>query len=96
MRETGRVGDHDTHDHLNKENKIEVDEQVFERWQRGFEELTKQQREQGVGLIWVIVDGFVLYYDKVSDGYEMIMCLPTRMLWICWISASSFASPTMS
>ncbi|OWZ65212.1 hypothetical protein AYX15_03274 [Cryptococcus neoformans] len=70
VRETGRVGDHETHDHLNKENKIEVDEQVFERWQRGFEELTKQQREQGVELIWVIVDGFVLYYDK--DVVDML------------------------
>lgn len=74
MRETGHVGDHDTHDHLNKENKIEVNEQIFERWQRRFEELTKQQREQGVELIWVIVDGFVLYYDKVSGGYEIGLC----------------------
>lgn len=31
--------------------------------------MTKQQKEQGVELIWVIVDGFVLYYDKVSRGY---------------------------
>lgn len=78
VRETGRVGEHDTHDHLNKENKIEIDEQVFQRWQRGFEELTKQQREQGVELIWVIVDGFVLYYDKVSRGCETGLLLTSQ------------------
>lgn len=40
--------------------------------------MAKQQKEQGVELAWVIVDGFVLYYDKVSHGYETRLLLTSQ------------------
>nr|ODO04177.1 nicotinamide riboside kinase [Cryptococcus depauperatus CBS 7855] len=64
VRETGKVGDYTSHDHLNKENKIGVDEKVFERCKQELDDLQEEQKSQSVELVWVIVDGFVLYYDK--------------------------------
>ncbi|WVO15072.1 hypothetical protein L204_102716 [Cryptococcus depauperatus] len=54
VRETGKVGDYTSHDHLNKENKIGVDEKVFERCKQELDDLQEEQKSQSVELVWVI------------------------------------------
>ncbi|TYJ54034.1 hypothetical protein B9479_005298 [Cryptococcus floricola] len=72
VRQTGRVESHSSHDHLNKQNNIPIDQVVFERWAEAFRSLDAEQRQKGVELIWVIVDGFVLYWDKlVTDMLDI-------------------------
>ncbi|WVQ84569.1 hypothetical protein IAT38_006723 [Cryptococcus sp. DSM 104549] len=66
IRSSGHEGLHASHDHLNKENKIAIDESVFERWRTAFQALSKEEEARGVQLVWAIVDGFVLYYDMPS------------------------------
>ncbi|ODN99204.1 hypothetical protein I350_07363 [Cryptococcus amylolentus CBS 6273] len=73
VRQTGRVEDHSSHDHLNKQNKIPIDQVVFERWAEAFRSLDAEQRQKGVELIWVIVDGFVLYWDKIDGSSARLM-----------------------
>ncbi|KAK8853338.1 hypothetical protein IAR55_004042 [Kwoniella newhampshirensis] len=65
IRQSGNLPSHASHDHLNKEVKVEVKAGVFERWKVELEKLSKEQTGQGVELVWFIVDGFVLYYDDV-------------------------------
>lgn len=48
---------HQSHDHLNEQVPVGVDEDSKSRWKSRFEQLK---------VVWVIVDGFVLYWDPVS------------------------------
>ena len=48
---------YDSFDHMNKNVEVGVDEEVKAGWKRKFAELNVK---------WCIVDGFVLYWDKVS------------------------------
>lgn len=56
IRSYGKIPEREGHDHLNKLPSVGVDEAVKEKW-RG--KLAK------VPVTWVIVDGFMLYWDKV-------------------------------
>ncbi|WVQ77461.1 hypothetical protein IAR50_007147 [Cryptococcus sp. DSM 104548] len=56
IRRTGHVGSHGSHDHLNKENKIPVDQVALQRWTEALRSLDAEQREAGVELIWAVAD----------------------------------------
>ncbi|WWC91858.1 uncharacterized protein L201_006805 [Kwoniella dendrophila CBS 6074] len=62
---TGQHGGHPSHDHLNKQVEVGIREAVFSKWEDRFHKYINEQRDQGVELIWYIVDGFVLYWDKI-------------------------------
>jgi nicotinamide/nicotinate riboside kinase len=64
-----------SHDHLNKQVEVAVDEAVIRQWREAFSALAKEERDKGVELVWIIVDGFVLYWDPVSRS---IYCSDTR------------------
>jgi len=49
--------DYSSHDHLNEQVEISVDPDTKAEW---------KSRLQQEGITWVIVDGFVLYWDEVS------------------------------
>lgn len=57
---------HQSHDHLNKQVEVSVDTEVYSEAKRAFKRLEQEQQELGYELVWFIVDGFVLYWDKVS------------------------------
>ncbi|OCF34208.1 nicotinamide riboside kinase [Kwoniella heveanensis BCC8398] len=72
VRKSGGHDSHPTHDHLNKEVKIDVQPGVFDRWRSEFERLKATEREKGTELVVYIVDGFVLYYDPaVVDNLDI-------------------------
>ena len=67
LRSTGMLPpQHQSHDHLNAQNTVEIDSELEERWKRTFEELAEQEKAKGVELVWALVEGFVLYWDPVS------------------------------
>lgn len=64
VRKTGEIPqDHRSHDHLNENNEIDIDENVKAKWIKEFEGLKKDN--QGEQVLWVLVDGFLLYWHKV-------------------------------
>ena len=65
-----------SHDHLNKQIEVEVEPDVFEKWRRDFEGLERDMRENGE-VVWMIVDGFVLYWDpvRIIPDYRFLLRL---------------------
>lgn len=56
-----------SHDHLNKQVEVPIDDTVIEKWRTRFEDLEENERKKGIELIFVLIDGFLLYYDPVSQ-----------------------------
>ncbi|WVQ94847.1 hypothetical protein IAU59_001930 [Kwoniella sp. CBS 9459] len=76
VRQSGGHDSHPTHDHLNKEVKIDVDDKVFQRWKGEFESIVEEQRVRSTEIVVYIVDGFVLYYDPaVVDALDIRLFL---------------------
>jgi nicotinamide/nicotinate riboside kinase len=46
---------------------VPIDDAVIEHWRTRFEELEAKEKKKGVELIFVLIDGFLLYYDPVSQ-----------------------------
>jgi nicotinamide/nicotinate riboside kinase len=67
VRSTGVLPElHQSHDHLNKQVEVEIDSGVFERARARFTEIEADSHARGEAIVWYIVDGFVLFWDKVS------------------------------
>ncbi|KAF9219557.1 P-loop containing nucleoside triphosphate hydrolase protein [Gyrodon lividus] len=56
--------DHRSHDHLNKQVDISIDEGTSQELKAGFQRLEAEQEKKGIRIIWGLVDGFLLYWDK--------------------------------
>ncbi|KAL4074345.1 P-loop containing nucleoside triphosphate hydrolase protein [Scleroderma citrinum] len=58
---------HISHDPLNEQREFPIDAECFAKWRAQFEEVERQARENhGLEIIWVLVDGFLLYWDHES------------------------------
>ncbi|KIJ06758.1 hypothetical protein PAXINDRAFT_91531, partial [Paxillus involutus ATCC 200175] len=55
---------HISRDHLNKRKDIPVDADTSQELRVRFEKLATEQENKGVRVIWGLVDGFLLYWDK--------------------------------
>ncbi|RDB24774.1 Nicotinamide riboside kinase [Hypsizygus marmoreus] len=66
VKETGTIPpDHRSHDHLNEQKEVKVDDEVRNRWTEVFEELRKEKEENGQEkIVWGLVDGFLLYWNQ--------------------------------
>lgn len=60
--------EHVSHDHLNEQKDIPIDDTVFQKWKTRFEQIEQEHRTRGEQLKWVMVDGFLLYWHSVSCG----------------------------
>ena len=58
--------EHVSHDHLNEQKDIPIDDSVFQKWKARFERIEEESRAKGEEVKWVIVDGFLLYWHQVS------------------------------
>lgn len=67
VRATGEIPeDHRSHDHLNEQKDVSLDEGVVERWRKTFEAIKRRlEEEKGEEIVWGLVDGFLLYWDEV-------------------------------
>ena len=50
---------------MNEQKDVPVEKATVERWREAFSKIQKQHEAAGETLIWVMVDGFLLYWDKV-------------------------------
>lgn len=66
IKQTGAIPGHESHDHLNKQVEVGVRSQALDEWREKFKRLYETELEKGVEIVWFLVDGFVLYWDKVS------------------------------
>ncbi|PSR84412.1 hypothetical protein PHLCEN_2v5449 [Hermanssonia centrifuga] len=66
VKETGVIPpEHYSHDHLNEQKEVPVEEAQLDRWREVFTRLQREREEAGEKVVWVIVDGFLLYWNKV-------------------------------
>lgn len=66
VKETGEIPhDHRSHDHLNEQKVVKVDGEVKEELKAVFENMKKEEEKKGYRIIWGLVDGFLLYWNKV-------------------------------
>ncbi|KIO32264.1 hypothetical protein M407DRAFT_215156 [Tulasnella calospora MUT 4182] len=64
VKANGRTSDsHYSHDHLNLQNPVEVDHGVAEEWKKKFSDIHAFFAQQGEDVVWVVVDGCLLYWD---------------------------------
>jgi nicotinamide/nicotinate riboside kinase len=64
VKDTGEIPpDHRSHDHLNEQQLVEIDDEVRDYWKRIFEDMAREQGKQKI--VWGLVDGFLLYWNKV-------------------------------
>jgi nicotinamide/nicotinate riboside kinase len=69
VRETGEIPpDHRSHDHLNEQTFVPIPDELKDSWIAEFQRI-KEEREAampGTKIVWVMVDGFLLYWHKVG------------------------------
>ncbi|EKM54169.1 uncharacterized protein PHACADRAFT_185131 [Phanerochaete carnosa HHB-10118-sp] len=64
--------EHYSHDHLNKQKDVPADDAIINRWQEVFNRLEEEHEKAGETLIWVLVDGFLLYWNQaVIDSLDV-------------------------
>lgn len=68
--------EHYSHDHLNEQRDIPIGSETFERWRDAFTRIDEEHRQAGEQLIWVLVDGFLLFWHPVRKMLPM-MAVPT-------------------
>ncbi|KAG6897724.1 hypothetical protein C0992_011934 [Termitomyces sp. T32_za158] len=62
---SGKIpSDHRSHDHLNEQKEIKVDDEVRNRWIEVFEGIRQKREQEGEKIIWGLVDGFLLYWNQ--------------------------------
>ena len=59
-----------SHDHLNEQKDIPIEDAIFQKWKTHFERVEQEHRERGEDIKWVMVDGFLLYWDPVSEDFS--------------------------
>ncbi|THV06701.1 P-loop containing nucleoside triphosphate hydrolase protein [Dendrothele bispora CBS 962.96] len=63
VKETGAIPvDHRSHDHLNEQKQVPLEDLVREQWKFVFENIQKKAEARGEKVIWGLVDGFLLYW----------------------------------
>ncbi|KIY71114.1 P-loop containing nucleoside triphosphate hydrolase protein [Cylindrobasidium torrendii FP15055 ss-10] len=70
VKKTGIIPpEHYSHDHLNEQKDIPVEDAVKEKWRKEFELIKQRKSEEGVRIVWGLVDGFLLYWhpDVIAE-----------------------------
>jgi nicotinamide/nicotinate riboside kinase len=59
--------DHSSHDHLNEQTPVPLDDTVAARWKAEIEAAQAEvEAASGARIVWGLVDGFLLYWDQVQ------------------------------
>lgn len=60
---------HKSHDHLNENKEVPVGDSIVMRWRQESERVAREHQEKyGVKVVWAIVDGFLMYWNKVRSS----------------------------
>ena len=69
LKRTGNLpGDHKSYDSANKNTAVPIDDQMISEWRKKGDQLVAEHLKHGKKLVFAIVDGFLLYWDKVSHS----------------------------
>ncbi|GJF00105.1 nicotinamide riboside kinase [Phanerochaete sordida] len=76
LREIKRTGiippEHYSHDHLNKQKDVPVEDATVAQWRETFQRIEDEHKKKGEILTWVFVDGFLLYWNQeVIDSLDV-------------------------
>ena len=72
VKATGAIPpDHKSHDHLNTQKDVPMPQDVVDRWRAVFVDAAavkeeEKGRAEKVNIVWVLVDGFLLYWNAVG------------------------------
>lgn len=58
-----------SHDHLNAQVDVPINDAIIEEWRVKFQELEDREKAKGIELVFVLIDGFLLFYDPVSPCF---------------------------
>ncbi|TFK44477.1 P-loop containing nucleoside triphosphate hydrolase protein [Crucibulum laeve] len=80
VKQTGEIPpDHRSHDHLNEQKAVVLEDEVRDKWIREFERIKKKREasaSENERLVWGLVDGFLLYWHKdVIDQLDVRIML---------------------
>jgi len=66
VKETGKIPpNHQSHDHLNEQKEVKLDDQVRDHWIEVFDRIRKERETDGRDkIVWGLVDGFLLYWNQ--------------------------------
>ncbi|GBE81478.1 Nicotinamide riboside kinase [Sparassis crispa] len=67
--------EHYSHDHLNEQKDVPIDDATFQHWRDVFTKIDAVHKKAGEQLVWVLVDGFLLYWHP-----EVVNQLDIRVL----------------
>ncbi|KAI9066583.1 Flavocytochrome c [Trametes sanguinea] len=74
VRRTGEIPpEHVSHDHLNEQKDVPIEDAVFRRWSAHFQQVDRQHRENGEEVKWVLVDGFLLYWHPLLSALQEVV-----------------------
>ncbi|EPQ57636.1 P-loop containing nucleoside triphosphate hydrolase protein [Gloeophyllum trabeum ATCC 11539] len=73
VKATGEIPpEHRSHDHLNEQRDVPVRSETAQRWKAAFEAAARAREEKGERIVWALLDGFLLYWDKeVVDSLDV-------------------------
>ncbi|KAK7685223.1 hypothetical protein QCA50_011586 [Cerrena zonata] len=76
LREIKRTGqippEHYSHDHLNPQKDVAVDQEVVDKLRAKFRQVEEEHRKFGEQVVWVMVDGFLLFWhQEVVDSLDV-------------------------
>ena len=67
IKEKGEIpSDYRSYEDLNQNPAVEMDEGVRDQWKEAFAELQKAKESRNEKTVWVLVDGFLMYWKQVS------------------------------
>ncbi|KAG6857765.1 hypothetical protein H0H87_004181 [Tephrocybe sp. NHM501043] len=66
VKATGKIpADHQSHDHLNEQKDIKIEDEVRDKWIETFEGIRREREQKGEEkIIWGLVDGFLMYWNQ--------------------------------
>jgi nicotinamide/nicotinate riboside kinase len=68
LKRTGTLpADHQSYDSFNETASVPVNNEIIAEWKKRSEKLASEHLDKyGEKLVWVVVDGFLLYWDEVK------------------------------
>lgn len=76
LKEVKRTGiipaEHYSHDHLNEQRDVPIEQSVSQHWRDEFARIQEEHEKEGEKIVWVLVDGFLLYWhSEVVDQLDV-------------------------
>ena len=63
---------HYSHDHLNEQKEVPVRQGTIEKWAEEFRRIEEGRESMGERITWVLLDGFLLYWNRVRSYHRKL------------------------